>query len=269
MSLQIMTPPPGLWKNTRTIISNSGAYADLCGVNETSRNAYHNGIYYGPDGVLQLTWCWRESASGTNHDICHAYSSDGGYTWYNTAGPQQSTKIGAGSGQALQTLLNWTWTSTGPKIIGRSTGNASTQQLISVISEGIIAIPITRYYGLMNQQCQAADPQGRIHTVMYHCTDPSYAYAASQGQTSFGCNLWGPAIAKNYHHYWRDSQGLWHHTQLPGFAGNRAKLFFRANGDTVLIYRNTNGDLNIQAAYRRQPVDGLAGHSYGAGGVYE
>jgi hypothetical protein len=122
-------------------------------------------------------------------------------------------------------------------------------------------VDISRYYGLMNQQTQAVDPQGRIHVVMWRCTDESYAYAQSLGYTNFGCNLWGPAIARHYHHYWRDSQGTWHHNELPCFAGTRPKLFIRANGDAFLIYQShpnpaslgsalnfSNGDLTIQAA---------------------
>ena len=251
----------GVWKNTRKVISRSGTYSDLCGAGETSRNAYLNGPCYGPNGTLHLTWCWRESASGTNHDILHAYSNDEGFTWYNTERPQQSTQIATGSGQAVQTLVNLSWTSTGPKIVGRSTGDPATEQLISVLSEGITAVPITRYYGLINQQAQAVDPQGRIHTVMWHCTDESYAYVQSLGYSNYGCDLWGPVIARHYHHYWRDSTGTWHHNELPGFAGTRPKLFIRANGDAFLIYQShpnpaslgsalnfSDGDLTIQAA---------------------
>ena len=237
----------GLWHYTRKVISRSGNYSDLCGGNETSRNAYLNGPCYGSNGVLHLTWCWRESAGGTNHDILHAYSNDGGTTWYNSEGSQQSTQIATGSGQAVQTLVNLLWTSTGPEIVGLSTGDPATEQLISVLSEGITAASITRYYGLMNQQTQAVDPQGRIHTVMWHCTDESYEYAQSQGQTNFGCNLWGPVIARHYHHYWRDFTGTWHHYEMPWIAGGRPKLFIRQNGDAFLIYRS-DGDLIICAA---------------------
>ena len=238
----------GIWKNTRKVISRSGNYSDLCGANETSRNAYLNGPCYGDNGVLHLTWCWRESASGTNHDILHACSNDGGFTWYNSAAPSRSTQVATGSGQTVQTMVNLLWTSTGPKIVGRSTDNPATELLISVLSEGISAASITRYYGLMNQQTQAVDPQGRIHTVMWHCTDESYAYAQSLGYTNFGCNLWGPVVARHYHHYWRDPAGTWHHNELPDFAGTRPKLFIRDNSDAFLIYQSQGSDLTIQAA---------------------
>lgn len=41
----------------------------------------------GPDGVLHVAWCWRDSAdASTNHDIYYARSRDGGKTWENSDG---------------------------------------------------------------------------------------------------------------------------------------------------------------------------------------
>ncbi len=222
-----------IWENTRMVISRYGTYNDSCG-SSTTRNAYLNYPCYGLDGVLHLTWCWREGSGGTNHDICHAWSSDGGTTWYNDARPEQSINISTGTGEERQSLLGLRWTLTGPQVIGQATGNTSTQQLIDVNSSDIIAIPINREYSLMNQQSQAIDPQGRVHTVMWYATEGA------------GCNVWA-STGKDYHHYWRDFDGTWHHFQLPVTVGSRPKLFIRDNGDAFLIYLRSAG-LYIAAA---------------------
>lgn len=211
----------GIWKNTRMVVSRTGYYSDVCG-SSTSRNAYLNYPGYGPDGLLHWTWVWRESAGGTNHDICYAYSADGGYTWYNNAGPMQRMRIGTG-GDPKQTLLDLEWSQTGPKVLALP---------ITVSSEDIIAVPMTREYSLMNQQSQAVDPQGRPHTVMYYETDKA------------GCDVWA---GSDYHHYWRDHDGTWHHRMLPSARGARPKLFIRENGDAFLMFLRS-GSVVIAAA---------------------
>lgn len=246
----------GLWKDTRMVISRTGLYSDVCG-SSTSRNAYLNYPGYGPNGVLHWTWVWRESAGGTNHDICYAYSEDGGYTWYNDIGPLQEMRIGTG-GEPKQTLLNLLWTQTVPKIVGRSLEGLP----ITVSSDDIIAVPMTREYSLMNQQSQAIDPQGRVHTVMYYETDKA------------GCDVWA---GSDYHHYWRDLDGTWHHTMLPVAMGRRPKLFIRDNGDAFLMFLR-GGSVVIAAAtaqsnwtdWQEIAADNIHGpyQSEGAGDLY-
>ena len=224
----------GLWENTRMVISRYGSYSDACGSSST-RNAYLNYPFYGPDGTLNVTWCWREGAGGTNHDICYAYSNDGGVIWYNGAPPEQSVNIHAAPQQApSQSLLNLSWTSTGQSIVGQATGNSSTEQLIDLNSDAIAAVQINRQYSLMNQQSQAIDPQGRVHTVMWYATDGA------------GCNVWASS-GRDYHHYWRDLEGQWHHFKLPVAVGSRPKLFIRENGDAFLVFIRS-GSLVIAAA---------------------
>lgn len=53
---------------------------------EGKRNAYWQ-MYVAPDGVIHLSWVWRETwLVQTNHDLCYACSVDGGKTWTRSDG---------------------------------------------------------------------------------------------------------------------------------------------------------------------------------------
>ncbi len=241
----------GLWSNGRKVISRTGSYSDSLG-SSSVRNPYLNGpVEYGPDGNLHVTWTWRETAGGANHDIMYAYSSDGGTTWYNN-NPSAGFQIKTGN-TAFQSLFSLSWGQGGLQVIGQATGNSSTEQLITVSSPDVTVVPLDRYYGMMNQQAQAIDSQGRVHAVMFHCTPETYA--------GYSYSTWGPQGARRYYHYWRDSQGVWTRNELPDYVGSRPKLFIRDNGDAFVIYQSRqsvnltdtgiyflDGDLTIQAA---------------------
>jgi BNR repeat-containing family member len=205
-------PRSGTWANTRMIDSGKGAFEDAMG-KSASRCSYPNGYDYGPNGKLHATWVWREDAQGSNHDLVYVYSEDGGTTWRNNAG------------EILSEPAN-------------------------VNSPGIIAAPISRAHGLMNTHGQAVDSQGRVHVVMWHCSDETIAAAGS----SPGEHRWGPPVARRYHHYWRDTDGTWNHNELPWQSGNRPKVFMDAKDNAFLIYsaggdlHGTGGDLVIAAA---------------------
>jgi len=182
------------WHNTRQIDSYEGRFQDATGPSD-SRCSYPNGYGYGPEGKLHATWVWRESSQGSNHDLAYAYSTDHGVTWRNN------------EGQALT-------------------------EPASVNSPGVTVVEISRLHGLMNTHGQAVDSQGRVHVVMWHCTDESLAAAGSKP----GEQRWGPPEARHYHHYWRDREGRWHHTELPWVAGNRPKVFLDAEDNAYVIY---------------------------------
>jgi hypothetical protein len=184
----------GLWINNRRIDSGQGLFEDAKGKSET-RCSYPNGYDYGPKGRLHATWVWRESSQGSNHDLIYVYSEDGGETWFNN------------NNEPLK----------GPPYVN---------------SPGITVVKIGRDYGLMNTHGQAVDSQGRIHTVMWHCSDESLKAAGSKP----GEHRWGPPEARRYHHYWRDRKGTWHHRELPWIAGNRPKLFIDRDDNAFLIY---------------------------------
>ena len=99
----------------------------------------------------------------------------------------------------------------------------------------------------MNTHGQAIDSRGRVHVVMWHCTDESLEAAGSRP----GELRWGPPAARRYHHYWRDLDGEWHHRELPGRSGGRPKLFFDDHDNAVLIFGTERGaasDLVIAVA---------------------
>lgn len=242
----------GLWSNTRKVIARTGYYSDSLG-SSSVRNPYLNGpVEYGPDGNLHVTWCWRETAGGANHDIMYSYSNDEGTTWYNNNILLSGFEIGTGE-TSVQSMFSVSWVNEGSQVIGLATGSSSTEQLITVASPDVTVVTLDRYYGLMNQQAQAIDSEGRVHIVMFHCTPETY--------NGYSYSTWGPEGARRYYHYWRDSDGVWTRNELPDYVGSRPKLFVRSNGDAFVIYQsrqsvNLNdtgiyfleGDLTIQAA---------------------
>lgn len=187
-------PEAGTWNNTRQVDSGKGLFRDAQGTSP-SRCSYPNGYDYGINGKLHVTWVWREKTQGANHDIMYAYSEDRGKTWRNN------------TGLALDRPPH-------------------------VNSPGITVVNISRSYGLMNTQAQAVDSKGRIHTVMWHCTDATLKSARIIPRDS----TWGPEDGRRYHHYWRDETGTWQHRELPGIAGNRPKLFIDKKDNAYLIF---------------------------------
>ncbi len=60
---------------------------------EGKRNAYWQ-FSAGPDGILHVSWVWRESPDvATNHDLCYARSRDGGVTWEKSSGQEYQLPI--------------------------------------------------------------------------------------------------------------------------------------------------------------------------------
>ena len=204
----------GAWANTRQIDSRKGEFSDAMGKSR-SRCSYPNGYDYGPQGKLHTTWVWRESAQGANHDLMYSYSADGGKTWLNNQG----------------------------KTLNRPP---------HVASPGVKVVDISRKYGLMNTHGQAVDSRGRVHVVMWHCSDESLQAAGSKP----GEHRWGPPAARRNHHYWRDRKGHWRHTELPGAAGARPKIFIDTRDNAYVIYSGSwsrgiffpKGNLTIAAA---------------------
>jgi hypothetical protein len=192
----------GDWRDVHKIDSGKGVFVDAVG-RSGSRCSYPNGYTYGPDGKLHTTWVWRESSQGANHDLMYAYSEDRGRTWYNN-------------------------------------NRAKLHDCPSVDSPDITVVEIGRQYGLMNTHGQAVDHQGRVHVLMWHCTDESLRDAGSRP----GEHRWGPPQARRYHHYWRDRNSTWHHTQLPGAVGTRPKILVDKDSNVFAIFSTRTIDGN-------------------------
>ena len=163
-----------------------------------SRNAYHNGFDYGPDGRLHTTWTWREGKNNFSpdaggllncHDLMYAASDDGGATWKSSAG----------------------------QIIG-----TTARQSIVHTSPGVTVRPLPFKWGIMNQVTQTVDRAGRIHVVMWH--QPTDAAAGSKNMNSW-----------RYFHYWRDAKGVWHDQLLP-CVGRKPSLLAGKDDSLVLVF---------------------------------
>jgi hypothetical protein len=132
----------------------TGGYS-LLGTNlrGIQNNPYIHGIDY-RNSRLYVTWVYRgfvwyegwddpldtkhkhqrgPNSNSNNHNICFAYSDDGGQTWRNGAGEQ---------------------------IADLSKGESITPE-----SPGIVAFEIPRGSGLSNQESQAVDHEGGVHVL--------------------------------------------------------------------------------------------------------
>ena len=198
----------GKWTNTRQIDSGKGDFEDDLGQSST-RCSYPNGYTYGPEGKLHVTWVWRETGADPNHDMVYVYSEDLGRTWLNNDGQ---------------------------KINGPPGVNAP----------GVTVVDIPRTMGLMNTHGQAVDSRGRIHAVMWHCTEETLLAEGSKP----GDNRWGVEKAQRYHHYWRDENGSWQHRELPWVSGDRPKLFIGEKDNAYLVYQK-DGNLELATATDR------------------
>lgn len=164
--------------------------ADSRYLDGVGNNGYINGLDYGTQDRLHVTWCWRETPEvGSNHDLLYAYSDDHGRTWKNNAGT----------------------------VVGQ-TGS----RYISPATAGIAAWTIPQNNGIVNQEAQAADPQGRIHVFIR--TDSTIA-----GGTR-----------KPFHtHFWRDESGRWArvNTRIPSGSptGDRGKILFDKEGNAYAL----------------------------------
>jgi hypothetical protein len=177
----------------------------------TSRNAYENNFDFAPDGTLHHTWTYREAADAANHDICYAYSTNNGVTWFNNAG----------------TLI----------------ADTSLGQSINVSSPGIIIKVLDSRQRLINQQAQCVDNDGRVHVLMLHRrAEPDAAWVS--GGSVFS------VLDTAYYHYFRNpTNGVWSQRRIPWEVfpvGSRPKLGYDAQGNlygVYLSYASTNTDV--------------------------
>lgn len=215
--------PNQRWDSPHKVIdgtsSSAGNYSDAYNTaNSNRRNAYLNGVSAGSDGILHMTWTWRESNQGANHDIMYAFSEDGGSTWRNNEG-----------------------------IV---VADQATGQTINLNSQGIRVVELDRTNSLMNQQAQTVDPFGGVHTLMWHRRFDEIGFEWNAGEV-----FDKPDSA--YYHYFRDpATGDWIRNQLPTSipVGSRPRMAHDANGDLYAVY-TSGGDLIIAGATRSENYD--------------
>lgn len=207
------------WKNSRQIDTRAGKFTDEWGTS-ASRNSYANGFDYSSDGKLHTTWTWRENTPVGNRDIAYAYSEDKGFTWKNNAG----------------------------EVVGHAAPDTAAG-VMGTDSPGLVVVPISRKQGMINTQAQSVDSQGRVHIVMSHVTPESVRAA---GLTWPSKAVWGAPAALRYHHYWRQKDGSWKHTELPFVAGARGWLGFDAQDNAYFVYlsrADKPSDLDVTDPY--------------------
>lgn len=205
----------GTWGTPIQIDTQNGTYVEG-GFTSTSRNAYLNGLDFGPDGSMHLSWTYREGAGTSNHDICYAYSTDLGVTWLNNDGDLiADTSIG-----------------------GR----------ISLTSPGIQIKRKNLNQLLINQQTQCVDPEGRVHVMVLHRReDPGYQYP-NYSAAAYSIN--GTA----YYHYFRDPlTGAWTQRRIPPVVapvGSRPRLGYDADGNLYAAFLTCTNRGDLFPGYR-------------------
>jgi len=238
-----------------------------------------------PDGGSQF--CYRTGGSGNGDRWLVDYNPKSG-TWTNTrkidsgAGPFEDARDKSGSrcsypngydyGPFGKLHATWVWresTQGGNHDLmyaysedrGKTWFNNKAKPLDGpphVNSPDITVVGIPRTLGLGNTFGQAVDSQGRIHAVIRHSTEETLKSSKLNKMYAFG-----PPDAGRHHHYWRDKQGIWHHTELPWIVlDGRPKLFIDADDNAYLIYQDV-----ICGFTRNQEQGWFLGINYSAGNL--
>ncbi|MFJ8958447.1 BNR repeat-containing protein [Lentzea sp. NPDC102401] len=194
----------GTWRKLGGWSSAVGSYTGPNGVVSTTRNMYLHGLTYDRSGRLHAAFTWREGNAGvlcnagglTNHDTGYVYSDDRGRTWRNGAGT----------------------------VVGTTGGTP-----VNVSSPGLVADPLDPNHGLMNQESQAVDSQGRPHVVISYVpgrfTQCVSNYA--QQRTQYGRTF----------HVFRGADGRWTKMEvpIPPNHSQRTKIVFDRDDNAYLV----------------------------------
>jgi hypothetical protein len=201
----------GTWTFLGRFTHNLGTYTGDFG-SSAGRYGYLHGFTADPaSGELAITLSWREQASAWcpgveavgNHDLGYAVSADGGLTWQNNLGATVAT------------------TTTG-----------DTAGTITSFSPGIVVEPIGINSGLINQETQAFDSQGRLHVITSRVPDEDL------GPDGCADNFYPDRAAlARPHHHWRDADGTWRSGPLPFRSGSsgRAKIAFDSDDNAYVV----------------------------------
>lgn len=129
---------------------------------------------------------------------------------------------------------------------GRTWNNNAGQQVavsgktfFSPNTPGIVAQAIPPNRGLGNMEALFADSKGRVHVLRRHVL-------ASAPDTTWAALIANPSQWR-YHHYWRETNGVWKVNEIPAF-GFRGRLVVGKNGDACLAYVEHGGDDRLKIA---------------------
>lgn len=200
----------GSWSFLGRFTDSTGTYTSPFG-SSASRYGYLHGFNANPvTGDLEISYSWREQSSAWcsptglgNHDLGYARSPDGGASWLNNDG-QRIAETGLGAGN----------------------------DRISV-SDPHVVVPIPINVGLINQETQAFDREGRLHVMTSRFSDEDMAKIGGCHTDTYGQRA---QYARPYHH-WRGADGTWHTLQLPYYSGTsgRTKLLFDRRDNAFVI----------------------------------
>lgn len=163
----------------------------------TSKCGYINGLHYTPGGTrLHVSFIWRETPNPpSNHDLYYAYSDDNGRTWFNDAGVKVAT---TGSDP-----LHYDKTS------------------LKIVS-------ISENRGLINQESQTVDKNGKIHILQ------SYMLDSEANSTN-----WMGSRQKAYmRHIYKDENGIWQKDQIDLSNINRSQIAADGNNNLYVVAPN-------------------------------
>ena len=208
------------WTFLGRFTDSQGTYTSPFGTS-TSRYGYLHGFSTNPEtGDIEIAFSWREQSSAWcnpsglgNHDVGYARSPDGGMTWLNNDGAE----IGA----------------------------TGTSDLIA-IDDPHVVVPVAINRGLINQETQAFDGDGRLHVMTSSFNDADLAKLGGCHTETYSQRA---QYARPYHH-WRDRRGDWHTMELPYYSGTsgRTKLLFDRHDTAYLVLP----DARIAAATARR-----------------
>ncbi|KAI1812571.1 hypothetical protein GGS20DRAFT_15336 [Poronia punctata] len=140
------------------------------------------------------------NSAENNHDICCAYSEDGGVTWYGGGGRGGKSTPKKEKGEVM-------------------IANLSKDTSILPTSSDIVAFEIPKGAGLMNQESQTVDYDGGIHVLNRDCLDDG-------GKT-------------RWKHYYSDPLDGWMQRILPhvdgACGGKRGQVAVSREGDLYFV----------------------------------
>ncbi|KAI0028407.1 hypothetical protein K488DRAFT_80693 [Vararia minispora EC-137] len=145
----------------------------LLGVNN---NAYINGLDFDNEGNMATTWTYRDFVNDSGQDVAVQTGPNG---------PENNHDLDF----ALSPNFGRTWLNTW----GQPIANIPDGIPISPNSAGITIFSIPKYGGILNQESQVIDAQGRIHVL--------------NRENTTGTEQW--------YHYWRSTRSYWTRTAFP------------------------------------------------------